>query len=301
MLLVVCPNLALDRILQVEHFHANQVQRSRSVLVQPGGKGANVARVFRQLGGEVALVGFAGSSNGSSIVESLRDLGIHVDVIAAYDGSSRTCTIICDPQSVSHPTVINEESPQIEPDAAARLIKTVRRWLPRVEAVLATGSLTMGLPVDFYAQILDEARARGKFTAIDAAGAVLRVGLSSHPMFMKPNTDEFFELTHTLNNPGAFILPAHTTVTFGNVGAVLLHEGRCLHAKPPRLFDVNPIGAGDAFVATYLRYFLNRYTAADCLRLAVAAAASDAATLRPGFIEISQFQSLAGQVELRFL
>ena len=67
MLLVVCPNLALDRILQVEHFHPNQVQHSQSVLVQPGGKGANVARVFRQLGGDVVLVGFVGSGDGSSI------------------------------------------------------------------------------------------------------------------------------------------------------------------------------------------------------------------------------------------
>ena len=46
---------SLDRILEVDNFQATKVQRSRSVLTQPGGKGSNVARVFRQLGGEVVL------------------------------------------------------------------------------------------------------------------------------------------------------------------------------------------------------------------------------------------------------
>src|SRR5438309_1953129 len=115
MLLVVCPNLALDRVLEVANFESGKVQRSRSVLVQPGGKGSNVARVFRQLGGDVVLVGFVGRENGSSIVKALRRSGIHIDPVFGYPGATRTCTIICDPESASHPTVINEETPEIEP------------------------------------------------------------------------------------------------------------------------------------------------------------------------------------------
>jgi fructose-1-phosphate kinase PfkB-like protein len=300
-LLVVCPNLSIDRILEVDNFQAGKVQRTRSVLTQPGGKGSNVARVFRQLGGEVVLVGFLGRANAALIREPLRRLGIHVDAVLGFPGESRTCTIVCDSASRSHPTVINEESPPIEPNAAARLLATIRRWIPRVKAVLATGSLSIGLPEDFYAQILYEARASGKFTAIDAAGEVLRAGLSAHPMFMKPNTEEFFQLTRTPNSAGVLTLPPYTALTFGKAGALLLHEGQCLHARPPRLFHTNPIGAGDAFAAAYLKFVLDRHSAADCLRFAVGAAAADAATLRPGFIDVSQFQSLASEVELRFL
>src|SRR5262245_8417144 len=96
MILVVCPNLTIDRILQVENFQAAKVQRSRSVLIQPGGKGSNVARVFRQLGGQVVLVGFAGRANVESIRKGLRGFGIHVDIVAGYPGESRTATIVCD-------------------------------------------------------------------------------------------------------------------------------------------------------------------------------------------------------------
>src|SRR5215831_11162729 len=146
MLLVVSPNLAIDRILEVDYFEAGKVQRSRSVITQPGGKGSNVARVFRQLGGNVVLIGFAGRGNGRRITDPLRQLGIHVDAIHAYSGDSRTCTIVCDPQSKSHPTVINEESSLVEPAAVKKLLSKVERWLPRVDGVLTTGSLSMGLP-----------------------------------------------------------------------------------------------------------------------------------------------------------
>src|SRR5262245_12608866 len=216
MLLVVCPNLAIDRVLEVEGFEAAKVQRSRSVVTQPGGKGSNVARVFRQLGGDVVLVGFLGATNASLIRRPLEELGIEVDAVVAYPGDSRTCTIVCDPKSRSHPTVINEESPQIDPGANEKLLAKVRRWLPHVRAVLTTGSLSTGLPDDFYARILEFARIRGKLTGIDAAGTVLAKGLQAQPEFMKPNKEEFDRLTRSANGP--LSLARHTALTFGPAG-----------------------------------------------------------------------------------
>jgi 1-phosphofructokinase family hexose kinase len=300
-LLVVCPNLGIDRIIEVDNFQSAKVQRSRSVLTQPGGKGSNVARVFRQLGGDVVLVGFVGNANARLVCEPLRKMGIRVDTVTAHSGETRTCTIVCDRESRSHPTVINEESPKIDKAAREKLLAKVRRWIPRVDAVLTTGSLSTGLPEDFYAQILDHARIRGKLTAIDADGAVLRVGLLAHPEFMKPNTEEFSRLSGAANTSGVLMLATHTAVTFGKAGAVLIHEGKCLYAIPPRVFDINPIGAGDSFTAAYLKNLLHRRPAFECFRFAMASAASDASTLRPGFIDISQLQSLSAEVEPRFL
>jgi tagatose 6-phosphate kinase len=301
MLLVVCPNLGIDRILEVDDFQASKVQRGRCVLTQPGGKGSNVARVFRQLGGEVVLVGFVGRSNVEPIRRPFHQLGIHLDLVAGYSGESRTCTIVCDRHSRTHPTVINEETPQIEARAADRLLAKVRRWIPRSDAVLTTGSLSTGLPDDFYARILDYARTKGKLTAIDAAGQVLRAGLLARPIFIKPNTHEFFQLTKGTNTSRIFMLAPHTVLTFGSAGAVSIHEGQCVYAAPPMVFDTNPIGAGDTFAAAYLRYLLSGRPAADCLRVAVAAAASDAASLRPGWIDVAQIRSLTARVESRFL
>jgi tagatose 6-phosphate kinase len=289
MLLVVCPNLAVDRILQVPNFEATKVHRSGSVLVQPGGKGSNVARVFRQLGGDVVLVGCVGKQNGPWIVKTLRRAGIDVDAVTAYSGESRTCTIICDPASNVHPTVINEESPEIEPDTPARLLARIEKWIPRVDAVLTTGSLSQGLRSDFYAEILDRARSRGKLTAIDAAGDVLRVGMLARPVFMKPNFEEFLDFAggHALS-----MLAPQTVITFQEAGATLICDGNCIYAPPPCVEKNNPIGAGDAFAAGYLKCLLDRGRPEDCLRWAVAAAACDAATLRPGCIDPESFRAM---------
>jgi fructose-1-phosphate kinase PfkB-like protein len=118
---------------------------------------------------------------------------------------------------------------------------------------------------------------------------------------MKPNREEFYQLTSATTSSAVFSLAQHSALTFGRAGAVLIHEGECLYAQPPTRFDTNPIGAGDAFAAAYLRCLLDRQRADDCFRFAIAAAASDAATLRPGVIDVPQLHMLAGQVELRFL
>jgi 1-phosphofructokinase family hexose kinase len=296
MLLVVCPNLAIDRILQVEDFKAGEVQRGRSALIQPGGKGSNVARVFSQLGGEATLVGFAGRRDRRWMAQALGRSGVCVDAVEAFE-NSRTCTIVCDPHSGAHPTVINEESPQIEQGAMSRLLERAARWIPRARAVLTTGSLSMGLPDDFYAAIIDFARARGKITAIDATGAALRWGLSAAPTFMKPNMAELREL---LKASPISPLAAHTALTFGRAGAALLTGDKCFYARPPQLFDVNPIGAGDAFVAGYLKSLLNGASASQCLRLGMAAAACDSSTLAPGHIHPLHVEGLSAKVEVRF-
>jgi 1-phosphofructokinase family hexose kinase len=301
MLLVVCPNLAIDRILEVDNFQASQVQRSRPAVVQPGGKGSNVARVFRQLGGDVVLVGFVGRRNGQWITEPLRRLGIHVDVVRAFEGDSRTCTVICDPKTESHPTVINEESPRVEPGAGPKLLAKIEKWIPRADAVLTTGSLSQGLSDDYYADVLDRARSKGKLTAIDATGNSLRLGLLTRPHFTKPNAEELFELTRGSNSSSVLMMARHTALTFGKAGALVIHEGTCIYALPPRIFHANPVGAGDAFTAAYLKTLLDNASAADCLRVAMAAAACDAATLGPGFVDPSQVQSLATSVEPLFL
>jgi tagatose 6-phosphate kinase len=297
MLLVVSPNIAVDRILLVDHFQATKVQRTRRVVVQPGGKGSNVARVFRQLGGEVVLVGFVGGRNGPWIVETLRDIGVQVEAVIGYRGENRTCTIICDPQSTTHPTVVNEESPAIDPGAAAKLFRKAEKWITRAEAVLTTGSLSQGLHPEFYREVLDLARRKRKITAIDATGASLHMGLLARPCFMKPNAEEFRLLT---NETSVSLIASHTALTFGKAGAALIHDGRFLYARPPRVYDINPIGTGDAFTAGYLKGLINRASAGDCLKSAMATACADAATVRPGFVERRHVDSLYMKVELHF-
>jgi 1-phosphofructokinase family hexose kinase len=293
MLLVICPNLGLDRILEVDTFQPARVQRSRSVTIQPGGKGSNVARVFAQLGGDVVLAGFVGRSDGEAVAVPLRRMGVRIEAVGAFDGYSRNCTIICDRQSNVHPTVINEESRQIEKDAPAELIAVIDKWLPRAKAILTTGSLSRGLPETFYRAVLHRAATRNIITAVDAAGAVLRQALAARPTFAKPNRDEFFDL---LASSRLSFMATHMAITLGEDGAVLIHDGRLLQAVPPRIERTNPVGAGDAFAAGYLKALLDGLDVQGALRWATAAAVADAGTLQPGFVDAAYVRELLKEV-----
>ncbi len=309
MLLVVSPNLAIDRILEVDGFRMHEVQRSASVISQPGGKGSNVARVFRQLGGEVILIGFVGRQNGHRIREPLRSMGIRVEAIDAYGGESRHCTILRDPSSNAHPTVVNEESSQVEPQAIETIERTIEENLRDATAVLVTGSLSRGLPHEFYARVIERASSRQVLTAIDAAGPVLKAGLEAKPTLVKSNLREISSAvgevgTHPLQIAGSlrrFGLASQAIVTLGEAGSILAAGDECWYAKPPRIFHVNPIGAGDAFAAGYLKVLMEGGAPDAALRFATAVAASDAATPEPGWIHPSRLTRLLSDTPIQRL
>lgn len=300
MLLVVAPNLAVDRILEVDGFRPSAVQRSLSAFSQPGGKGSNVARVFRQLGGDVVLAGLVGERNAAQIVEPLKAMGVHVEAIQAFPGESRTCTIIRD-LSGAHPTVINEESSQIQPGIQKDFVTLIDRWLPQAAAVLVTGSLSSGLPQDFYRLVLDRARVLGIPAMIDATGPILREGLRGKPAILKANVLEAATVLESIGatprdvarrlkgKPG---LPAQTLVTFGSEGAVFVEGGKAWFCTAPPVPPVNPIGAGDSFAAGYLKACIDGTPHPEALRVATAVAAADVTTLRPGWIAGEDLVSL---------
>src|SRR5215472_14497762 len=190
MLLVVSPNLAVDRILELEQLRVGEVQRSHTLMTQPGGKGSNVSRVFRQLGGNVTLLGFAGRWNSAWIREPLLSIGVHVEAIDGYDNETRVCTTILETGSPRHPTVINEESRPIEPRAVEALEARFDQLLDTARMVLVTGSLSKGLPADFYAGLIRKAADKAIPTAIDATGSVMRHGLNDKPAMAKANQNE---------------------------------------------------------------------------------------------------------------
>src|SRR5262249_16733635 len=156
--------------------------------------------------------------------------------------------------SNGHPTVINEESQLVEPQAVDVIHDKIDEWLGKTKAVLTTGSLSRGLPDDFYATIIRTANGRGVLTAVDAAGVVLRRALEAGPALLKANVEECASVFGSLPEDPWEIAkrmdmdkaaPPQTIVTFGERGALLTSDGDAWRVTPPRISKVNPIGAGD--------------------------------------------------------
>lgn len=307
MLLVVCPNLCLDRIVVVRGFAPGRVHRAESAEELASGKGLNVARAARALGLQVGVVGIVGDGPAAhSILRGARDHGVRLHAIRV-SGPVRVCTLIIDPGQEE--TVINEPGPPVPARDVERLRRRIRNALGEAQAVVLAGSLPPGVPPSLYAQVIRQAP---EIPAIlDAAGEALRLGLAARPFLVKVNHLELQEVLarplqtveeigraagEILESAGGGVL-----ITLGAQGALLCTaEGRW-QITPPEVHRVSTIGAGDSLTAGLVTGVLRGLPLLEAVRLGMAAAAADVATLLPGTIDRATVERLVAQVGVQAL
>ncbi|HVH31181.1 MAG TPA: hexose kinase [bacterium] len=304
MILILCPNLCLDRIVVVRDFAAGRIHRAETVSVLASGKGLNVARVARVLGAPVTVIGVIGTDeNGRAILRGARTHGIVMRVVRVR-GPSRVCTLIIDPGKTE--TVVNEPGPARGVGVQAKLLSALRGGLRRARVLVLAGSLPALLGEDFYARAIRLARAAGVRTVLDAAGGPLRRGLAARPDFVKVNRAELLDaIGGGVDSEDAVFTAARglqaqtggqVLVTSGEAGATLItSEGRW-HLSPPTVTRVSAIGAGDSLTAGLVVGLLRGQSALDAARAGVAASACDVTTLLPGTIDAAQTRALSSQV-----
>jgi 1-phosphofructokinase family hexose kinase len=306
MILVVCPNLAVDVTLHVDALELGAVHRASASGRQAGGKGVNVARALRALGEDPIVLGFAGGRTGREIAEGLEAEGIRSDLVS-FPGESRTCTILLASDGTA--TVVNERGGEIED--GSELIERFDTWIREVQAIALMGSLPPGLPADTYGNLLARAKDRGCLSLLDTSGEALRAGLTAHPDIAKPNRGEAEELLGRKLDSRASVIDAvreirsrgarTAIVTLGCEGFVVADAEALAHCSVPPSSDLrlgNPTGAGDALAAGFLAGTTRGYSLVDRSRLA---AASAAASLGEGYgrfrardvrIEAARFENL---------
>jgi fructose-1-phosphate kinase PfkB-like protein len=122
MTLVICPNLAIDRMLAADRVRPGGTTRCRALRTQVGGKGANTARATRALGGEALLTGFAAGRGGRLIAELAQAEGLELEAVVT-GGEARVSTVVLgDDGSV---TRLYEFGPEVGAAAERSLVDLV--------------------------------------------------------------------------------------------------------------------------------------------------------------------------------
>ena len=188
MILCVSPNPALDRVLAVPGFQAGRVLRALDSFEIAAGKGVNVARAVRILGGAAACVGPLGGRTGRRIAA----LAETEEIPCAWtwiEGNSRTCIIIADPDS-GESTVVNEAGPMVTPQEWTRLQADVLREASRADSVCLSGSLPPGVRGEAFAGLLQALLADGRRVWVDTSGAGLAAAMDMGLHGIHVNLDE---------------------------------------------------------------------------------------------------------------
>ena len=262
MITTVTPNPSLDRTLHLSRFVPGHVNRATATMVEPSGKGVNVALALHGVGVLVRAVLPVGGSVGHEIALLLDDLGLdHVDVPITGSPRSNISLVEADGRT----SKVNEPGPQLSEAEVDALCAMALAHSDTGEWVVWAGSLPIGFSPQRFADAVAATKGAGRLVALDCSGLPLRHALAQEgdrlPHLVKPNTDELAEVTgRSLGTLGdvadaARMLLARgvrtVLVSLGRHGALLVDADLPgpLHGAAAVRRVVNTVGAGDAFLA----------------------------------------------------
>ena len=278
MIITMTLNPALDKTIEVPDFSVGAVNRVKSVRLDAGGKGINVAKAVRGLGSPCAAMGFLSGRSGDFIVQSLEDAGIVCDFVRT-PGETRTNTKIVDPVRRTN-TDINEPGPEAPPADIERLRERLIRRVRPGDIVVFSGSVPPNVDRDIYRKWIALVKAAGAETILDADGELLRNGIGAGPTAVKPNIHELemycgrpLDSSEEIRGAASQLLENGidtVLVSMGEKGALLVNGCRPIFAPALEVPVRSTVGAGDAMVAALAVARQNGDYPEDMLRLAVA-------------------------------
>lgn len=260
MIITITLNPAMDRTLRIERpLHPNKLNRAVSTSVEPGGKGINVSRAVKALGGESVALGFSAGSNGRAMKDALTSVDIHHDFVDV-PGNTRVNVQIIDLDG-NH-TEVNEPGFKISDGDFLRFLERVEHYLDNQNIFVISGSTPPGFPMKNFVELVKTIKKAGCRLIVDEAGDLMREALAFEPDFVKPNIFELAELVgdQPTTDPDQLIHSARklldmgaqaVCVSMGAEGALFVskHEPEALYVNcNPKIYDEGAVGTGDAMV-----------------------------------------------------
>lgn len=288
MIYTVTLNPAVDRTVTVPRFAVDMVNRAQAVRVDAGGKGINVARWVRMLGGEVVALGVLGGDTGRFIQGALDVDGIGSDFVWV-DTPTRTNIKLMDPELGTN-TDVNEAGEALAEDVYAQVYDRLAQRTQSGDIVVFAGRMPPLAPEGLLADWVAALKGRGAMVYVDVDGPQLRAVAPQGPALIKPNLAELEGyLGHALEDERDRMDAIRTllaagidkvVVSLGAQGALFASAQGVLSAQGIAVPVGSTVAAGDAMVAA-----IAYASAADMSwrgQAALAMGASAASVMQPG-------------------
>jgi 1-phosphofructokinase len=259
MIVTLTPNPSLDRTLFLNTFTRGAVNRCTATLVEPSGKGINVALALHSHGVPVRAVLPTGGPAGEQLLQLLDAVGMPYRTVI-ISGMVRTNISMIEADGTT--SKLNEPGPTLTSDEVAELVRTTLDLCSAADWLAICGTLPNGFSEPHLVEAVQAARTAGARVAVDTSGSTLGAALSATPQLVKPNAHELAEVTgRPIRTIGDVMAAAEqlrarglgiALVSLGRDGAVLVDSNGALHGRTAAVTAVNTVGAGDAFLAGYL-------------------------------------------------
>lgn len=256
--IVVVGSLNMDVVIETPHMpECGETISGRSVILAPGGKGANQAYVVGKLGGNVTMIGAVGTdASGKALLENLKSVNVDVSGIKEVkDGTTGQAFIIVDDKGDNSIIIIAGTNGMVTKafiDENVHIIKESDIVIMQLE-----------IPLDVVEYVKEIAVKEGKTVIVDPAPAVSDIpdhfwkGID----YIKPNKTELAILTGLkLETRDELVKGArmmlekgvrNVIVTLGEEGCMLVKSETEEFFQSHKVKAVDTTAAGDSFTAAF--------------------------------------------------
>lgn len=168
MIYTVTFNPSLDYIVSVDDFTLGRVNRTKTEIIYPGGKGINVSMVLRNLGHDSHALGFVAGFTGQEIVRLLDEWGVQSDFIRVEEGISRINVKL----RSNEESEINGQGPTIAKEHIKQLYQQLDH-LKDGDVLVLAGSIPDVMPDDIYMDIMKHLSTKKIHIIVDATRDLL--------------------------------------------------------------------------------------------------------------------------------
>lgn len=284
MIYTVTLNPALDKTVEIPSLTIDSVNRITAMRTDPGGKGINVSKVIRELGGESTATGILAGNTGRTISSALEEMEIRAD-FKFVEGETRTNLKVIDPLNHTN-TDLNEPGVTVSGEILNGLLAELLSKIREGDIVVLSGSLPKGSPKDTYGTWVRACKKAGAKVILDADGELLVNGMQASPYLIKPNHHELSELMgkkletpEELEEAARGLMEeygiAKIVVSMGGAGALYISKDETIYAEGLKVPVQSTVGAGDSVVAALAVSEESGKSPEDTVRLSTACGAAN--------------------------
>ncbi|MDP4109224.1 MAG: 1-phosphofructokinase family hexose kinase [Bacillota bacterium] len=279
MIVTVTLNPAIDRILYVPSLKTGEVNRALKTMIDAGGKGINVSKAVKSLGGETIALGFIAGSHGRFIKDNLNSYGIEHHFVEVPGECRVNIKIYC--EGGNH-TDINEPGFNVSEANFNLLQSRLKGLLQPGNIVVISGSTPPSFQLEYYSCLCQAVTDAGIPLIIDADGDRLNLSLSAKPAFVKLNRREMSEISgKEIASPEDALPGARELLKKGARGVIIalkpnsvlyLTQNIGFFAEADSVEICNTIGAGDALTGAIAHAVDQKMTDEASVKFALSAA-----------------------------
>lgn len=284
MILTVTLNPAIDKTIEVCGFKLGGLNKVITVHQDPGGKGINVSKVVKALGGESLATGILGDGPLETALDALE---IQHDFVKV-SGQTRTNLKVFD-STTGETTEINEQGPEVDSFSVDAMLDKIAQISQEISIAVISGSAPKTLPRDIYGILIRRLKALGIKVFLDAEGELFSLALAEKPHAIKPNRHELeLYFNRVLSSNKSLSEAAHffrekgieeVYISLGSEGAYYLGNEGEYYLNPLKIKAHSSVGAGDAFVGAIVYAKEQAYPVEERLKLAVVSSAGAVMTI----------------------